>query len=597
MATKGINTYTPRVNNYVLDINGPVNIDNGDIVVVKNTNFEILKMKTAVNKQYSNFIMAIGASTDTSGSFIDGFGTNRYRYSVLSSYDGGANWRTSILNPATLLDVSNAVLQNNIINDIDVYDCSYAFITGHDNTLIYTFNGGYTWQSIIIVSSNVDINSGVNFNAIKLKNKNNGLSVYFSVDLSLNNNITSYFTTFDVSFSDISVIRPIGQTLIKNVTLYNANIQINSIGLASTKMYLAGDRIIVYNLSNLSIDTSFNQYLSNYNNLSYIWSKIYVYNDTYAVAIAKGITEAFDGIEYFESETSMISVIKNNQIYNWYSKDSLFTEIDYGLDPEGHTQVYSYSMKCIIKDVFIYDLSNTVIVGYAKSYNKQGNEISSTHLDGTFILVSYNAYQSDASGNTWSDISPHYLNASGKSNLLVTSSNIANNVVIPDPNTLLLSYSTIVSHFDLSGQNCLNSGASTIYSCFTPNYLNAANNNVMDICGNVSIYGSLFANTITCTTLTQTSDYRIKKNIYSLHEDSNMCIDRLNPVHYTNTINGKRELGFIAHELQEEFPCLVEGVKDGDKLQSVNYCGLVALLVKEIQVLKKEIGELKNTNR
>ena len=76
-----------------------------------------------------------------------------------------------------------------------------------------------------------------------------------------------------------------------------------------------------------------------------------------------------------------------------------------------------------------------------------------------------------------------------------------------------------------------------------------------------------------------------------------MCIDRLNPVHYTNTINGKRELGFIAHELQEEFPCLVEGVKDGDKLQSVNYCGLVALLVKEIQVLKKEIGELKNTNR
>ena len=599
LTTKGINTYTPRVNNYVLDINGPVNIDNGDIVVVKNTKFEILKMKTAVNKTYSNFVMAIGASTDVSGSFVDGSGKNRYRYSVLSSYDGGASWRTSTLNPSTLFNVTNTVLQNNIINDIDVYDCSYAFITGHDNTFIYTFDGGNTWQNIIIDSSNIDIYSGVNFNAIKLKEKNGGLSVYFSVDLSLNNNVTSYFTTFDVNFSDISGIRPSGETLSKKVILYNANMQINSIGLGATKMYLAGDRIIVYNLSDLSIDTSFNQIISGYepttaNIYYYVWSKIYVYNDTYAVAIATGINNDFDGSFYFLSTTSIISVIKNNQIYNWYSKDSLTTQIDYGIE-SGNPHIYKYSMKCIIKDVYIYDLSNSVVVGYLYSYPL--GEIQSTHIDGAFIFVSYNTYHPDTSGNTWNDISPHYLNASGKGNLLIGSSNIANNIVIPNPNTLLLSYSTNVSHFDLSAENCTDTGASTLYSCFTPNYLNAANNHVMDICGNVSIYGSLFANTITCTSLTQTSDYRIKKNIYSLHEDSTMSVDNLNPVHYINTINGKRELGFIAHELQQEFPSIVDGVKDGEKLQSVNYSGLVALLVKEIQVLKKEIGELKNTNR
>jgi hypothetical protein len=93
--------------------------------------------------------------------------------------------------------------------------------------------------------------------------------------------------------------------------------------------------------------------------------------------------------------------------------------------------------------------------------------------------------------------------------------------------------------------------------------------------------------------LTQTSDYRIKKNIYSLHDDLDSTVDKLNPVHYMNTVNGKREWGFIAHELQEEFPSLVDGVKDGEKLQSINYSGLVALLVKEIQVLKREIRELK----
>jgi hypothetical protein len=70
-------------------------------------------------------------------------------------------------------------------------------------------------------------------------------------------------------------------------------------------------------------------------------------------------------------------------------------------------------------------------------------------------------------------------------------------------------------------------------------------------------------------------------------------VERLHPVQYTNRLNGKCEWGFIAHELQEELPSLVNGTKDGDEYQSVNYTGLIALLVKEIQVLKKEIGELK----
>jgi hypothetical protein len=53
-------------------------------------------------------------------------------------------------------------------------------------------------------------------------------------------------------------------------------------------------------------------------------------------------------------------------------------------------------------------------------------------------------------------------------------------------------------------------------------------------------------------------------------------------------------MGFIAHELQEHFPFLVSGEKDGPENQSVNYIGLIALLTKEIQDLKKEIKEIKN---
>ena len=53
------------------------------------------------------------------------------------------------------------------------------------------------------------------------------------------------------------------------------------------------------------------------------------------------------------------------------------------------------------------------------------------------------------------------------------------------------------------------------------------------------------------------------------------------------------DIGFIAHEVQEQIPFLVEGEKDGEKTQTVNYMALVGLLIKEIQELKKEVKVLK----
>jgi hypothetical protein len=49
----------------------------------------------------------------------------------------------------------------------------------------------------------------------------------------------------------------------------------------------------------------------------------------------------------------------------------------------------------------------------------------------------------------------------------------------------------------------------------------------------------------------------------------------------------------IAHEVQEYYPFLVEGEKDGEQTQTVNYIGLIGVLIKEIQELKREMKELK----
>ena len=98
---------------------------------------------------------------------------------------------------------------------------------------------------------------------------------------------------------------------------------------------------------------------------------------------------------------------------------------------------------------------------------------------------------------------------------------------------------------------------------------------------------------VTATSFNATSDYRIKENVQQL-DPTLFNVDKLNPVTYNKIDSGKQDIGFIAHEVQEVFPYLVTGEKDGEQTQSLNYLGLIGVLVKEIQELKKRVAILEN---
>ena len=83
-----------------------------------------------------------------------------------------------------------------------------------------------------------------------------------------------------------------------------------------------------------------------------------------------------------------------------------------------------------------------------------------------------------------------------------------------------------------------------------------------------------------------TSDYRIKQNVTNL--GNTYTLDNLRPVSYYNTKLQCQDLGFIAHEVQQEIPHIVTGEKDGEKLQSINYNRLIPILVKELNEQKQE---------
>ena len=87
-----------------------------------------------------------------------------------------------------------------------------------------------------------------------------------------------------------------------------------------------------------------------------------------------------------------------------------------------------------------------------------------------------------------------------------------------------------------------------------------------------------------------TSDYRVKHNVCDV---SLGLIDSLRPVSYYNTLLGKPDVGFLAHEVQNVLPFLVNGTKDGADMQSLNYTGIIGLLVKEVQALKQEVAALR----
>jgi uncharacterized Zn-finger protein len=101
---------------------------------------------------------------------------------------------------------------------------------------------------------------------------------------------------------------------------------------------------------------------------------------------------------------------------------------------------------------------------------------------------------------------------------------------------------------------------------------------------------------IRSTNITHTSDYRTKKNIENI-DNALDNINRLNPVSYltlNQNNNDKKSYGFIAQELKEIFPYIVNEPVNNADLYSINYISIIPLLTKSIQELTMKIGNMQD---
>lgn len=106
--------------------------------------------------------------------------------------------------------------------------------------------------------------------------------------------------------------------------------------------------------------------------------------------------------------------------------------------------------------------------------------------------------------------------------------------------------------------------------------------------------GSDGTSSISASSYNAYSDYRLKKNIKDL--DETYTVDNIRPIEYTIVgSSDTKHFGVIAHELAEIYPHLVNDEKDCiEKMQTVNYVGLIPILINEIQILKKRVENIKS---
>lgn len=103
----------------------------------------------------------------------------------------------------------------------------------------------------------------------------------------------------------------------------------------------------------------------------------------------------------------------------------------------------------------------------------------------------------------------------------------------------------------------------------------------LEVSGSIRASQGVFAN----------SDERLKDNIDTI-DGALERVEEIRGVSYNWTNKEDKQLGFIAQELKEVLPEVVE--QDNKGFYTVNYSAVVPVLVEAIKELKAEIDELKN---
>lgn len=565
-ATMGINTYTPIIDaSYVLDVNGQM--------IVHNTQFEsVLQIVNTSSINISGSVSTVfSRSNPLSG--ITCYYSSQPSLIIWYSQTGGKQWSpSSVPSDISYNCIKKCIVYDNNYSIVLVSNIANGNIVDISNTYLmyYSVNGGANYYKSYVPMNQTYRLSSVYFIYAVNQFTQTITVAGNSLNTSIGSSNTIFFNLYDINSTNIGISSLANTTTIASTinTYLFTNPTTNPYMMydTSNNFYISPTTTVDYNSYNNSIffvnqNTAIsNTYMTLFNTTMTSSSYNAVINNPSILPN----TTVYTNIDFnrngnytvIYSNTNLVSFDSTNIVTSWHP-------------PNGSTSIalstiyYSSWDNPTINDAFIIDNRNIIVAGSA----------SITGCPPTLYLTS-NAGQSwDTSYNSFSNYNGNLF--SGDSSF--------NQIHIPDPTN---------SNLFFIVQSQPNNNYVDYYG-YNPYIFNAATCHMMDICGGLTVYGNISATGVISSPhpFQNTSDYRIKDGITTISGDM-LLLDRLNPVHYTNRLTNRKDFGLIAHELQQYYPELVTGEKDGDEYQSVNYTGLISILIKEIQVLKGRVAEL-----
>ena len=502
------------------------------------TEIKLLRATNVVNGSQDNFgkIVAIDGNYVIVGIPGDDGTSNNI------SSSGAANiFKGSVvgLNPTALSFVNNTLTIANSIDSTDTDPVSFSLTAGTTLTSlnVSAFSGSGTVTYTLAVSGGANVVTGT-FNATNANLLTGGpltASVNTTYKLTLTSNASITYSIFGLlvtgAFTYTKIITS-GFTLSQLTTAgYNiANLKAN--GITDVQLLGAGYTIAVYASQGLLPDWNF---------------------DASASHIIKSYVTDFIDI-------SGSVVLRNNA----------------NLYVHGNAQLggnLSLNRPAINADL---SFNNRIFVGGDVSMNGKVNIGGNVSLIGSVVNCS----------NVANDSVPQSaFNGSVSSGPDYTAAKVAYRQNFQANDDVSMNGTTVQA-------NNVRANGNIVFSDGT--IMNSYDNNILSTNPTVfkpSTFTSLAINgNLTAGSYSTSSDYRIKTEVVQL--DETFTVDNLRPVKYVQTLINKTQYGLIAHELQEYYPDLVVGEKDGDGWQRVNYTGLIAILINEIKRMKQDLAEL-----
>jgi len=432
-STIGINTFSPKTDNYVLDINGPTHIGNGELQTFLNANFQIYTMSFSKSNPKSGII------TGTSVSI-----TSPYLQYIYYTNDGGITWIQSQLDPQNLYRLSSFNLS---FYTSSMYDSNYGIIGASQNFLFYTNDGGISWYQMqnFLYNTNYTDNVYRNTSSICITNNGNSIRIFnaYKYNNSYTNQIDSY--TKQIRFFDIqksNLLNSFNGTTYA-IRIFNevtSSIDIKTSDSSGNYIYFAGTGISKYTIAS---PESNSLYTNERNDVTY--NDIYVFDDNTVIAVGNNI------ISYTDDGT------------NW---TDIFTNLN------NFANINSSSGNINLKGVFIYDLLTAVIVG-----------------DNGLFIYTNSGFQA----SSWKTISSEIMNTNGIGNQILNSNNYLAQINMQDINSFVIANNTSLYNSTNYGISTSYGKSKIIYG-FLPNLFNRVNNRVLDVSGNMFLSGDVNVN-------------------------------------------------------------------------------------------------------